>query len=81
MIAVKKPISSFNAPSRILFGPGPSGVPQRVLNAMAQRTIGHLDSKFIGMMDELKAMLRYAFQTANPVTFPLSGPGSVGMEA
>jgi hypothetical protein len=32
------------------------------------------------MMDELKELLRYAFQTENRVTFPISGPGSVGME-
>ena len=32
------------------------------------------------MMEELKALLRYAFQTDNALTFPVSGPGSVGME-
>jgi alanine-glyoxylate transaminase/serine-glyoxylate transaminase/serine-pyruvate transaminase len=47
---------------------------------MARPTIGHLDPAFVGMMDELKELLRYAFQTANDVTFPVSGPGSVGME-
>jgi alanine-glyoxylate transaminase/serine-glyoxylate transaminase/serine-pyruvate transaminase len=33
------------------------------------------------MMEELKELLRYAFQTGNATTFPVSGPGSVGMEA
>jgi alanine-glyoxylate transaminase/serine-glyoxylate transaminase/serine-pyruvate transaminase len=32
------------------------------------------------MMEELKALLRYVYQTKNPLTFPVSGPGSVGME-
>ena len=32
-------------------------------------------------MDELKDMLRYIFQTNNSMTFPVSGPGSLGMEA
>jgi alanine-glyoxylate transaminase/serine-glyoxylate transaminase/serine-pyruvate transaminase len=32
------------------------------------------------MMEETKALLRYAFQTGNKLTFPVSGPGSVGME-
>jgi alanine-glyoxylate transaminase / serine-glyoxylate transaminase / serine-pyruvate transaminase len=32
------------------------------------------------MMEELKELLRYAFQTRNALTFPVSGPGSVGME-
>ena len=33
------------------------------------------------MMEELKILLRYAFQTNNDLTFPVSGPGSVGMES
>jgi alanine-glyoxylate transaminase/serine-glyoxylate transaminase/serine-pyruvate transaminase len=47
---------------------------------MARPTIGHLDPKFIELMDEIKEMLKYAFQTNNEVTFAVSGPGSVGME-
>ncbi len=52
----------------------------RVLEAMARPTVGHLDPAFGAMMDELKALLRYAFQTENALTFPVSAPGSVGME-
>ena len=48
---------------------------------MARPTIGHLDPEFVRMMEELKELLRYAFQTENEVTFPISGPGSIGMEA
>ncbi len=73
-------IKSFQPPRRVLMGPGPSDVHQRVLDAMARPTIGHLDPEFVRMMDELKVLLRYAFQTENRVTFPVSGPGSVGME-
>ena len=73
-------VGSFTPPARRLMGPGPSDVHPRVLAAMARPTIGHLDPAFVGMMDELKELLRYAFQTANDVTFPVSGPGSVGME-
>lgn len=61
-------------------GPGPSDVHPRVLAAMARPTIGHLDPAFVAMMEETKALLQYAFQTQNPFTFPLSGPGSAGME-
>jgi alanine-glyoxylate transaminase / serine-glyoxylate transaminase / serine-pyruvate transaminase len=74
-------IAPFQPPRRILMGPGPSDVPQRVLDAMARPTIGHLDPAFQTMMEELKTLLRYAFQTENRLTFPVSGPGSVGMEA
>ncbi|HZL65601.1 MAG TPA: alanine--glyoxylate aminotransferase family protein [Thermoleophilia bacterium] len=73
-------IRSFDPPRRVLMGPGPSDVDPRVLAAMARPTIGHLDPEFVRMMDELKELLRYAFQTENRVTFPVSGPGSVGME-
>jgi len=47
---------------------------------MAQATIGHLDPEFIRMMDEIKALLQYAFQTKNAMTLPVSAPGSAGME-
>ena len=73
-------ITSFKPPPRVLMGPGPSDVHPRVLSAMARPTIGHLDPEFVPMMDEVKDLLRYAFQTGNRVTFPVSGPGSVGME-
>ena len=73
-------IQSFQPPKRTLMGPGPSDVPQRILEAMARPTIGHLDPSFVNMMEELKTLLRYAFQTQNDLTFPVSGPGSVGME-
>ena len=61
-------------------GPGSSNVHPRVLEAMARPTIGHLDPAFIGLMDEIKSLLRETFITKNEVTFAVSGPGSVGME-
>lgn len=73
-------IKSFNPPVRTLMGPGPSDVHPRVLAAMARPTIGHLDPAFIGMMDEMKQLLQYAFQTKNTLTIPVSAPGSAGME-
>ena len=71
---------SFKPNNRLLMGPGPSNVHPRVLKAMSRPTIGHLDPQFIDLMDEIKSLLRYAFQTENEVTFAVSGPGSVGME-
>ena len=73
--------SSFNPPVRTLMGPGPSDVHPRVLTAMARPTIGHLDPAFVSMMEEIKALLQYAFQTGNALTIPISAPGSAGMEA
>ena len=73
-------IQSFHPPQRVLMGPGPSDVNPRILEAMSRPTIGHLDPAFVTMMDELKELLRYAFQTRNPLTMPVSAPGSAGME-
>jgi len=74
-------IQSFIPPQRTLMGPGPSDVSPRVLSALARPTIGHLDPTFVGMMDEVKALLQYAFQTQNTYTMAISAPGSAGMEA
>ncbi len=71
---------SFNPPVRTLMGPGPSDVHPRILSALARPTIGHLDPAFVGMMDEVKSLLQYAFQTKNELTMPVSAPGSAGME-
>ena len=66
---------------RELFGPGPTNVPESVLQALAQPTIGHLDPAFLGIMDEVGERLRHCFQTQNALTFVFSAPGSIGMEA
>ncbi|MCT8861389.1 alanine--glyoxylate aminotransferase family protein [Shewanella xiamenensis] len=72
--------SAFNPPRRILMGPGPSDVYPEVLAAQARPTVGHLDPLFVGMMDELKSLIQYAFQTKNEMTMAVSAPGSAGME-
>jgi alanine-glyoxylate transaminase / serine-glyoxylate transaminase / serine-pyruvate transaminase len=79
--APAKKITSFHPPQRTLMGPGPSEINPRVLAQMSLPAIGYLDPIFVEMMEELKTLLRYAYQTDNALTFPVSGPGSVGMEA
>jgi len=73
-------ITSFHPTPRTLMGPGPSDVSPRVLEALGRPTIGHLDPEFVGMMDEIKSLLQYAFQTKNELTIAVSAPGSAGME-
>ncbi len=73
-------IDAFNPPRRTLMGPGPSDVYPEVLAAQSRPTIGHLDPLFVGMMDELKELIQYAFQTTNEMTLAVSAPGSAGME-
>ena len=80
-MSIEKPaITSFQPPVRTLMGPGRSEGPPRLFWGLARPTVGHLDPAFVGMMDEVKTLLRYAFQTRNELTFPVSGPGSLGME-
>ena len=81
MSAKQSTSSTFYPPVRTLMGPGPSDVSPRVLAASARPTIGHLDPLFVGLMDDVKRQLQYAFQTDNELTIPLSAPGSAGMEA
>ncbi|TNC82339.1 MAG: alanine--glyoxylate aminotransferase [Oleiphilus sp.] len=73
-------MESFHPPHRVLMGPGPSDVSERVLKALSQQTIGHLDPSFVTLMDQIKSLLQYAFQTKNELTIPVSAPGSAGME-
>lgn len=66
---------------RILMGPGPSNVHPRVIQAMSAPCIGHLDPYYLSVMDEVKALLRFLFQTENEMTISISGTGTAGMEA
>lgn len=68
-------------PQRLLLGPGPSPVAERVLEAQARPVVGHLDPWFLEVADQIAAMLRAVFRTANRLTFAVSGTGSAGMEA
>ena len=76
--APKRKINSFYPPQRHLMGPGPSEIHPRVFSAMGKPTIGYLDPIFVEMMEELKELLRYAFQTLKLVIEP---GGSVALAA
>ena len=66
---------------RLLLGPGPSNAHPRVLKALSTSQVGHLDPEFISIMNENQELLRYAWQTENQLTIPVSGTGSAAMEA
>jgi alanine-glyoxylate transaminase/serine-glyoxylate transaminase/serine-pyruvate transaminase len=74
-------VSVARVSGRLLLGSGPSPVPQRVLDALAEPTIGHLDPQFGAIMDEVAELLRATFRTSHRVTLPLSATGSGGMQA
>src|SRR6476660_3899296 len=79
--STKKSYERFSPPKRLLLGPGPSPVDDRVLAAMAAPVLGHLDPLFLQCMDDVQGLLRYVFETENRVTIPISATGSAGMEA
>lgn len=62
-------------------GPGPSGAHPRVLRAMTEPLLGHLDPDFLRIMDACREKLRAVFRTANTVTLATPGTGTSGMEA
>ena len=68
-------------PHRLLLGPGPSNADPRVLQAIARPPLSHLDPLYLELMNEVQEMLRYAWQTDNRITIPVSGTGSAAMEA
>ena len=70
-----------NPPVRVLMGPGPSDIHPRVLQAIGQDTVGHLDPYYLQVMNDLQEMLRLVFRTRNEMTFAVSATGSAGMEA
>jgi alanine-glyoxylate transaminase/serine-glyoxylate transaminase/serine-pyruvate transaminase len=70
-----------NMPPRLLLGPGPSNPHPRVLQTMGLPPIGHLDPRFLDLMSQTQSLLRYAWQTQNTLTLPISGTGSAAMEA
>jgi len=70
-----------NITKTLLLGPGPSTVSPNVYTALSTNTIGHLDPRFIDIMDQIKGMLKLAFKTSNDFCVPVSGTGSAAMES
>ena len=74
-------LAPLSLPKRLLLGPGPSNANPAVLQAMNTSPIGHLDPAFLGLMNEIQALLRYVWQTQNPLTIAVSGTGTAALEA
>ncbi len=70
-----------NVPPRLLLGPGQSNAHPRLLGVLGMRKVGHIDPTFLELMNEVQQLLRYAWQTDNALTIPVSGTGSAAMEA
>ncbi|MBN8735033.1 MAG: aminotransferase class V-fold PLP-dependent enzyme [Xanthomonadales bacterium] len=76
--AVETPL---HPPTRVLLAPGPSELDPEVLRAMTLPPLGYVDPAMLRIFDELKALLREAFQTTNEFAIALSGTGTAGMQA
>lgn len=70
-----------NISNTLLMGPGPSSVSPNVYKALSTHTIGHLDPRFIDIMDSIKLLLKDIFKTNNDFCMPVSGTGSAAMES
>ncbi|XP_029684292.1 alanine--glyoxylate and serine--pyruvate aminotransferase a [Takifugu rubripes] len=74
---LKKPLT---VPHRLMFGPGPSNVPARILQAGANPVIGHMHEETFEIMSDIKSGIQYMFQTRNIMTLAVSGTGHTAME-
>ena len=77
---MEKSYTKIANPQRILLGPGPSMADPRVIAALAQPLIGHLDPEFLKVMAQVQELLRFVFETKNEVTLAVPGTGSAAME-
>uniref|UniRef100_A0A3Q3GYM6 Alanine--glyoxylate and serine--pyruvate aminotransferase a n=1 Tax=Labrus bergylta TaxID=56723 RepID=A0A3Q3GYM6_9LABR len=74
---LQKPLT---VPFRHMFGPGPSNVPPRILEAGANPVIGHMHPEIFEIMNDIKSGIQYMFQTQNNMTLAVSGTGHTAME-
>lgn len=74
-------LAEWQAPARLLLGPGPSLVSPTVYQAMMAPALGHLDPAFLDLLDRVQGLLRHVFETQNELTLAVSGTGSAAMES
>src|SRR6185436_8246860 len=67
---------------KLLLGPGPSPISDRVRQAMTAPLRSHLDPEFVELLDDVRARLRDLFKAPDGhFTFAVSGTGTSGMDA
>ncbi|MFZ0819349.1 MAG: alanine--glyoxylate aminotransferase family protein [Candidatus Acidiferrales bacterium] len=79
---MKPKIGDLTPPNRLMLTPGPSSVDPRVYRALSTPLVGHMDPWFNDVLiADIEVLIKYVFQTANRITFPISASGSGGIEA
>ena len=68
-------------PQRLLMGPGPVNAHPRVLRAMSADLLGQFDPEMTGYMNQVMALYRPIFGTANRWTMLVDGTARAGIEA
>jgi (S)-ureidoglycine-glyoxylate aminotransferase len=68
-------------PQRLLMGPGPVNAHPRVLRAMSADMLGQFDPEMTGYMEQVMALYRPVFGTANRWTLLVDGTARAGIEA
>jgi alanine-glyoxylate transaminase/serine-glyoxylate transaminase/serine-pyruvate transaminase len=67
---------------RLLLGPGPSPVSARVMRALADPVLSHLDPEMMTILDDLRRRLDSTFRAGpGALSLAISGTGTSGMEA
>ena len=83
-VTYKKPeelLKPLDIPKKLLLGPGPSNVPNRIRHASSLSMLGHLHPEYLAIMEDVRRGLQYLFQTRNDLTLAISGSGHAAMEA
>ena len=68
-------------PQRLLMGPGPVNAHPRVLRAMSADLLGQFDPEMTGYMNQVMALYRPVFGTANAWTMLIDGTARAAIEA
>jgi alanine-glyoxylate transaminase / serine-glyoxylate transaminase / serine-pyruvate transaminase len=73
--------STPRAAERLLLGPGPSPVSDRIIRAMSAPVLSHLDPAMMEILDDIRTRLASAFRAGDGAfAFAVSGTGTAGME-
>lgn len=74
-------LGEIDPPQRLLMGPGPINAHPRVLRAMSADLLGQFDPEMTSYMNQVMALYRPIFGTANRWTMLVDGTARAGIEA
>jgi (S)-ureidoglycine-glyoxylate aminotransferase len=77
----RRRFGDIDPPQRLLMGPGPVNAHPRVLRAMSADLLGQFDPEMTAYMNEVMALYRPVFGTANHWTMLIDGTARAGIEA